>query len=140
MNYDERIERRPNVAGGEAVIKGTRVTLRTVLASLAEGDNRRDSPGFPDARRGRRPRGHRVRRSLGAGGSASRRGPSAVRIKLDENLPAGLVPLLIDLGHEVDTLPAEGIDGEDDAGLASPGLLWATGDPSRRQAIAIATS
>jgi uncharacterized protein (DUF433 family) len=37
MNYEERIERRPNVAGGEAVIKGTRVTLRTVLASLAEG-------------------------------------------------------------------------------------------------------
>ena len=34
---EERIERRPNVAGGEAVIKGTRVTLRTVLASLAEG-------------------------------------------------------------------------------------------------------
>ena len=29
MNYDERIERRPNVAGGEAVIKGTRVTLLT---------------------------------------------------------------------------------------------------------------
>lgn len=25
------------VAGGEAVLKGTRVTLRTVLASLAEG-------------------------------------------------------------------------------------------------------
>jgi uncharacterized protein (DUF433 family) len=37
MNYEERIERRSNVAGGEAVIKGTRVTLRTVLASLAEG-------------------------------------------------------------------------------------------------------
>lgn len=37
MNYDERIDRRPNLAGGEAVIKGTRVTLRTVLASLAEG-------------------------------------------------------------------------------------------------------
>jgi uncharacterized protein (DUF433 family) len=37
MNYKERIERRPSVAGGEAVIKGTRVTLRTVLASLAEG-------------------------------------------------------------------------------------------------------
>ncbi len=36
MNYQERIERRPNVAGGEAVLKG-RVTLRTVLASLAEG-------------------------------------------------------------------------------------------------------
>jgi hypothetical protein len=28
-----------------------------------------------------------------------------VRIKLDENLPAGLVLLLIDLGHEVDPCP-----------------------------------
>lgn len=37
MNYQERIERHPHLAGGEAVIKGTRVTLRTVLASLAEG-------------------------------------------------------------------------------------------------------
>ena len=37
LNYHERIERNPRVAGGEAVIKGTRVTLRTVLASLAEG-------------------------------------------------------------------------------------------------------
>lgn len=37
MNYEERIERRPTVAGGEAVMKGTRVTLRTVLASLSEG-------------------------------------------------------------------------------------------------------
>ena len=37
LNYQERIHRDPKVAGGEAVIKGTRVTLRTVLASLAEG-------------------------------------------------------------------------------------------------------
>jgi predicted nuclease of predicted toxin-antitoxin system len=37
-----------------------------------------------------------------------------VRIKLDENLPAGLVPLLAAFGHEVDTVPAEGIAGEDD--------------------------
>ena len=37
LNYHERIERNPRVAGGEAIIKGTRVTLRTVLASLAEG-------------------------------------------------------------------------------------------------------
>jgi uncharacterized protein (DUF433 family) len=37
FNYHDRIERNPRVAGGEAVIKGTRVTLRTVLASLAEG-------------------------------------------------------------------------------------------------------
>ena len=37
MNYRERIERDPRVVGGEPVLKGTRVTLRTVLASLAEG-------------------------------------------------------------------------------------------------------
>ena len=37
VNYQERIDRDPRVAGGEEVIKGTRVTLRTVLASLAEG-------------------------------------------------------------------------------------------------------
>jgi uncharacterized protein (DUF433 family) len=37
MNFNDRIERNPRVAGGEAVIKGTRVTLRTILASLAEG-------------------------------------------------------------------------------------------------------
>ena len=37
INYHDRIERNPGVAGGDAVIKGTRVTLRTVLASLAEG-------------------------------------------------------------------------------------------------------
>ena len=30
-------ERRPYVCGGELVVKGTRVTVRTVLASLAEG-------------------------------------------------------------------------------------------------------
>lgn len=29
----------PSFAGGEAVIKGTRVTLRTLLASLADGDS-----------------------------------------------------------------------------------------------------
>jgi uncharacterized protein (DUF433 family) len=37
MNYEDRFVRDPRVCGGEAVIKGTRVTLRTVLASLAEG-------------------------------------------------------------------------------------------------------
>ena len=33
-----RIVRDPQICGGEPVFKGTRVTLRTVLASLAEGD------------------------------------------------------------------------------------------------------
>ena len=37
MNYHERIVRDPRIVGGEPVLKGTRVTLRTVLASLAEG-------------------------------------------------------------------------------------------------------
>ena len=37
MNYAQYIERVPTICGGEPVIKGTRVTLRTVLASLAEG-------------------------------------------------------------------------------------------------------
>lgn len=37
--YVGRIVRNPQVCGGEAVFKGTRVSLRTVLASLAEGDS-----------------------------------------------------------------------------------------------------
>ena len=37
MNYHDRIVREPGVCGGQAVIKGTRVTLRTVLATLADG-------------------------------------------------------------------------------------------------------
>lgn len=37
MHYLDRIVRDPAVCGGEAVIRGTRVTLRTILASLAEG-------------------------------------------------------------------------------------------------------
>jgi len=37
MDYQERIVRDPRIVGGQAVFKGTRVTLKTVLASLAEG-------------------------------------------------------------------------------------------------------
>ena len=37
MPYDEYFVRDPGICGGETVLKGTRVTLRTVLASLAEG-------------------------------------------------------------------------------------------------------
>jgi len=37
LDYRERIVRDPRVVGGQPVLKGTRVTLRTVLASLAEG-------------------------------------------------------------------------------------------------------
>lgn len=38
MNFNAHITRNPGICGGEATIKGTRVTLRTILASLADGD------------------------------------------------------------------------------------------------------
>lgn len=41
-NYEERIIRDRGICGGEPVFKGTRVTLRTVLASLAGGDTAED--------------------------------------------------------------------------------------------------
>ena len=37
--YEERIVRDKGICGGEPLFKGTRVTLRTILASLAEGDS-----------------------------------------------------------------------------------------------------
>jgi uncharacterized protein (DUF433 family) len=39
VNYLQYIIRDPQVCGGEPVVKGTRVTVRTILASLAEGDS-----------------------------------------------------------------------------------------------------
>jgi len=39
IKYEDRIVRDPQVCGGDPVFKGTRVTLRTVLASLAAGDS-----------------------------------------------------------------------------------------------------
>src|ERR1700687_5687133 len=47
-SYEERIIRDVQVCGGEPVFKGTRVTLRTVLASLATGDTTEEIlTGFP---------------------------------------------------------------------------------------------
>ena len=47
-SYDERIVRDGQLSGGEPVFKGTRVTLRTVLASLAAGDTPEEIlSGFP---------------------------------------------------------------------------------------------
>lgn len=37
VDFQKFIERRQDVCGGQAVIRGTRVPLRTILASLAEG-------------------------------------------------------------------------------------------------------
>jgi len=37
IDFQKFIERNPQTCAGEAVIRGTRVTVRTLLASLAEG-------------------------------------------------------------------------------------------------------
>lgn len=37
--FQERIVRDPGICGGEPVFRGTRVTLRSILASLADGDS-----------------------------------------------------------------------------------------------------
>ena len=39
MNYRDYFSQEPNRVGGQVVMKGTRVALRTVLASLADGDS-----------------------------------------------------------------------------------------------------
>ena len=48
MNYRDHLVRDPQVSGGELVFRGTRVPLRTVLASLSEGDSFEDlQKAFP---------------------------------------------------------------------------------------------
>lgn len=42
MNYRDYLAQNSKVAGGEIVLRGTRVPLRTVLSSLAEGDTFED--------------------------------------------------------------------------------------------------
>ena len=42
MGFKDRIIRDAGICGGEAVIAGTRVTIRTILASLAERDSIKD--------------------------------------------------------------------------------------------------
>lgn len=37
MDYQKHFQRDPNICGGQLVIKKTRITVRTILASLAEG-------------------------------------------------------------------------------------------------------
>lgn len=48
MDYMDHFERKPGICGGSPVIRGTRVPVKTILASLAEGDSvqeiRKDFP------------------------------------------------------------------------------------------------
>jgi uncharacterized protein (DUF433 family) len=37
MDYKQYFEHRPDICAGEYILRGTRVTVRTILASLAEG-------------------------------------------------------------------------------------------------------
>jgi uncharacterized protein (DUF433 family) len=39
MNFADYFQRDPGICGGETVLRGTRVAVRTVLASLAEGSS-----------------------------------------------------------------------------------------------------
>ncbi|MFE8033029.1 DUF433 domain-containing protein [Thiohalocapsa marina] len=39
VSYSSYFETRADICGGETVIRGSRVTLRTLLASLAEGSS-----------------------------------------------------------------------------------------------------
>jgi uncharacterized protein (DUF433 family) len=52
MDYRTYLIRDPQICGGETVVKGTRVTVKTVLASLAEGSRieeiLRDFPTLTD--------------------------------------------------------------------------------------------
>ena len=48
-----------------------------------------------------------------------------MKIKLDENLPARLVSALTGLGHDVDTVPSEGLGGHEDA------EIWAAAQADR---------
>jgi len=42
MNYRDYLSQNSDTVGGQTVMRGTRVPLRTVLASLAEGDTFED--------------------------------------------------------------------------------------------------
>ncbi len=51
-SFDDIIVRDPGICGGQPVIRGTRVLLRTILASLAAGDRVEDIlRGFPTLKR-----------------------------------------------------------------------------------------
>src|SRR3954470_14272131 len=95
MNYHERIVRDPQIVGGVPVLKGTRVTLKTVLASLAEGATTTEILADPPrslTKTFERPSPWLL---LPPGGSAvGRNAGQTVKIKLDENLPERLVPVL----------------------------------------------
>src|ERR1700682_2966308 len=79
-------------------------------------DGRRGDRRISDAQRRGRARRDRIRRRIGRGRPAGLGAPNGrVRLKLDENLPALLVPVLAARGHDADTVRDEGLTGASDA-------------------------
>jgi uncharacterized protein (DUF433 family) len=78
LDFQKFIERNPQVCSGEAVIRGTRVTVRTILASLAEGASAEEiAADFPSV-------SHEAVRAMIAYAAAS----------AEEDLPAPPLPSL----------------------------------------------
>ena len=114
LDYHARIARDPRIAGGEATIKGTRSPFAPCSPVWRKERRRRRSSRTSRRSPGGHPGSHRVRGGVRPGRPTRRRGARGLKIKLDENLPTALVHLLTNLGHDVDTVPDEGMAGQDD--------------------------
>jgi hypothetical protein len=94
------------------VFSGTRVTLPTVLSSLAAGDSvEQILAAFPslkaeDVQAAITFAAASAEEDLPVSGSAY-----SMRIKLDENLPVTLASALTNLGHDVHTVTGESLTG-----------------------------
>jgi uncharacterized protein (DUF433 family)/predicted nuclease of predicted toxin-antitoxin system len=113
MSHDERIVRNPGVCGGEAVFLGTRVTLRTVLASLAAGDSiEKILADFPALK------AEDVRAAIAFAAASAGEDlpvPATPPVRWEsswtKNLPARLSAVLSGLHHDVHTLSDENLSG-----------------------------
>jgi uncharacterized protein (DUF433 family)/predicted nuclease of predicted toxin-antitoxin system len=117
-NFGGRIIRDRQIWGGEPVFKGTRVLLRTVLASLAAGDAAEDIlQDFPTLK------AEDVRAAIAfAAASAEEDLPArpfqrSMKAKLDENLPLRIAARLRELGRDVHTAEQENLSGCGDSEL-----------------------
>ena len=116
-DYTERILRDPGVCGGEPVLRGTRVTLRTVLASLAAGDSPEElTAEFPSLKI------EDIRAAIAFAAASAQEDipipaialPFDDRSSCDENLPVSMASHLRTLGHDVDTTLDEQLTGRPD--------------------------
>ena len=86
IDYQRYIVRDPGICGGEPIVKGTRVTVRTILASLAEGLSVEAIMGeFLTLDEAAVREGHRFRCGVGRRRSAdTRRSFGCMKVKLTE--------------------------------------------------------